>query len=108
VRAVSDLQESPPVPPTDEGGDARLGWLSAGVLFLVVGAGGLVGANLLLHRIAASGGSHFGPVWIGPSIGPYAWAVVVLGLLLSALGGVLLALGLRAPKGRFVLPGYPY
>ncbi|MCI4346741.1 MAG: hypothetical protein L3K07_08350 [Thermoplasmata archaeon] len=105
---MTELEESPPVPPADEGADTRIGWIAAGVLFLVAGAGGLIGLNLLLHRIATGSGSRWGPVWIGPTLGPYAWAVVVLGLLFTALGAVLLALGLRSPKGRFVLPGYPY
>ncbi|MCI4363983.1 MAG: hypothetical protein L3K13_06765 [Thermoplasmata archaeon] len=105
---MTELEESPPVPVSDEGGDARIGWIASGVLFLVAGAGGLIGANLLLHRIAPDSGTRYGPFWVGPTLGPYAWAVVVLGMLFVALGAVLLALGLRAPKGRFVLPGYPY
>jgi hypothetical protein len=105
---VTDLSERPPVPDPDEGGDVRIGWTAAGLLFLVVGFGGLVVGNFVAHRMAPPGGLRFGPWWIDNSLGPYAWALFVLGLLMSVLGAVLLYLSRRAAPGPFRLPGYSY
>ncbi|MCI4335500.1 MAG: hypothetical protein L3K04_07750 [Thermoplasmata archaeon] len=105
---MSELEERPPVPEADEGGNVRIGWTAAGVLFLLGGLGGLVLGNLLAHRLAPAAGVRYGPWWVGPALGPYAWAILALGLIMGVLGAVLLWLAHRSPRGRFVLPGYPY
>lgn len=105
---MSEVDERPPVPEPDEGGDVRIGWAAGGTLFIVVGFGGLVLGNYLVHRLAPAGGLRFGPWWIDSSLGPYAWALLVLGLLMTALGAILLYLSRRATPGPFRLPGYAY
>ena len=103
-----DVHEEPAVPPTDEGGDARYGYFAAGGLLIALGWGLGVVANVLLHLLAPSGGHRVWHAYFAPGLGPYAWAVLGLGLFSGALGVVLLGLGRSAPKGPFVLPGYPY
>jgi len=93
------------VPPYDPKGDVRLGYQIAGGLFIVLGWGFGVVVNLLLHRYAPSGGHRIENFWIGPSMGPYAWAIAGLGAVAGVLGVWLLALSRTAPKGPFVLPG---
>ena len=106
--AVTDLQDTPPVPPEDHGGDERIGWWVAGTLCLLGGWVGAVVLNLYLHHVAPAGGSRFGPVWIGPTMGPFAWTVFAGGVGAGLFGVVLCYLASRAPRGRFVLPGQPY
>ena len=103
-----DLQETPAVPPFDPEGDVRLGYFAAGGLLIALGWGVGVVVNILLHLFAPSGGRRWLNVYIGPTIGPYAWAVLGLGLFTGALGTVLVVLGRESPRGRFVLPGYDY
>lgn len=103
-----DLEESPAVPPFDAPGDVRLGYLVAGGLLVAVGWGLGVIVNVLLHVLAPSGGHRLWHLYFGPSLGPYAWATVGLGLFAGALGVVLLGLGRRSPPGPFVLPGAEY
>lgn len=103
-----DIQETPAVPPTDFGGDARLGYFIAGGLLIAVGWACAVGLNLLLHMWAGSGGLSLLGHRITSTLGPYAWATVAFGLFTGAMGVVLLALGRVSPKGRAVLPGYDY
>jgi len=105
---VVDLQETPAVPPFDPEGDVRLGYFAAGGLLIALGWGFGVVMNILLHVLAPSGGRRWFNVYIGPTLGPYAWAVIGLGLFTGALGTVLIALGRESPRGRFVLPGYDY
>lgn len=100
-----DLQETPAVPPSDPGGDVRLGYLGGGGLLVVLGWGVAVALNLLLHLTAPDSGHRVWTVYFGPTMGPYAWATFGLGLLAGAMGVVLLGLGRRSPKGPFVLPG---
>lgn len=96
------------MPPEDHGGDERIGWWVSGALCVVGGWVGAVALNLYLHRVAPSDGSMVGPVWIGPTMGPYAWAVLGGGVGAGLFGLVLFYLASRAPKGPFVLPGRAY
>lgn len=103
-----DVQETPAVPPTDFGGDARIGYFIAGGLLIAVGWAFAVGLNLLLHSYAGSGGMSLFGHRITSTLGAYAWATVAFGLFTGAMGVVLVALGRVSPKGPFVLPGYDY
>lgn len=86
----------------------RLGYFAAGGTLIAVGWGlGVIG-NGVAHLEAPSGGFRFYSWTIGRSMGPYAWALLGLGLLVGAFGLVLLLLGRGSPKGAFVLPGYDY
>ena len=105
---MTDLNETPPVPPTDAGGDERLGLQAAGALLIVVGFGLAVIGNIVLHLTAASTGSSFGPWTIFPTMGPYAWAVLILGFGSGLLGSVFLGIARGLAKGPAVLPGFPY
>ncbi len=105
---VSDLQEVPAVPPFDPQGDERAGYFAAGGVLIALGWGLGVAGNVLLHLTAPSGGAWTWGVYFGPQFGPYAWAVLGVGLITGALGVVLLGLGRDTPKGRLVLPGYEY
>jgi len=105
---VTDLREMPATPPFDPQGDVRLGYFLAGGLLVAVGWGIAVVGNVLAHRYAPAGGFRVGHAYFGPTLGPYAWAVLGLGLFTGALGVVLLFLGRAAPKGPVVLPGYDY
>jgi hypothetical protein len=103
-----DVQETPAVPPFDPQGDVRLGYFLAGGVLLAVGWGLGVIANVVVHLTAPSGGYHFDHLFVGPTFGPYAWAVAGLGAFSGAFGLVLVALGREAPRGPIVLPGYDY
>ena len=103
-----DLQETPAVPPTDYGGDVRLGYFVAGGVLIALGWGLGVVANLLLHYWAGSSRMTVAGHGLTSTLGPYAWAVFGLGLFTGAMGVVLLAFGRASPKGPFVLPGYDY
>lgn len=105
---MADLQEEPAVPPFDPQGDVRAGYFSAGALLLVLGWGFGVLANLWVHVASPESGSRWLGVYVGPSLGPYAGAVLGLGLFTGAFGLVLLGLGRRSPRGAVVLPGYDY
>jgi hypothetical protein len=102
---VVDLQETPAVPPFDPKGDVRLGFAIGGGILVAIGWGCGVALNLVLHHFAPGGGHRLWNVWIGPSLGPYAWAVLGLGLFTGVFGLVLVLLARDAPKGPFVLPG---
>ena len=102
-----DLQETPAVPPSDEGGDERAGSWITGALLVFVGWGLAVAANIVAHRIAPLSGLRLGPIVVYPGFGPYAWATFVGGLLTGLLGLVLLYIATRLPKGPLVLPGAP-
>jgi hypothetical protein len=103
---MTDIESMPATPPWDPEGDERAGYAAAGGLLVALGWGLGVAANLLLHVYAP--GFALGSVRIGGRLGPYAWGVFGLGLFAGALGVVLLAYARHAPKGRVVLPGYPY
>lgn len=105
---MEELSERPPVPPEERGGDERIGWWITGTLLLLVGWVGGVAANLALHRLAPASGWRIGPWWIGPTMGPYAWAVFGFGVAVGLFGLVLYGLARNAPRGKIVLPGYPY
>ena len=105
---MTNLDESPAVPPEDRGGDERLGYRIGGVLLLAVGWGLGVAVNIALHRLAPTAGQAIGPWRIYPVLGSYAWGVVALGLIAGTVGIFMLWLAGRAPAGRFVLPGYSY
>jgi len=105
---VVDIQETPAVPPTDPGGDERLGFFVAGALLVVLGWGIAVLLNLALHYLAGNAGMTVLGHRFTSALGSYAWAAVAFGLFTGAFGVVLLALGRTTPKGPFVLPGYDY
>ena len=105
---MEEATETPPVPPEDHGGDVRIGWRIAGGLSVLAGWGGAVVLNLLAHQYAPAGGSMWGPIWVGPTVGSYAWAVFGIGIGVGIFGVVMLYLAGRAPRGPFVLPGYSY
>ena len=94
---VVDLQETPAVPPMEPGGDERVGYYLAGGLLIFLGWGlGVVG-NVLLHRMAGSGGMALAWIRITSTFGDYAWATLGFGLFTGAIGAVLLALGRASP-----------
>lgn len=103
-----DLQETPATPPVDYGGDPQLGWLIAAAVLIFLGWWMAVVVNIAAHLFAPSGGYVLIWVHVYPSLGPYAWAILGLGLVTGALGVCLLALGRRSPRGPIVLPGYEY
>jgi hypothetical protein len=105
---VDPLDERPPVPPDDPGGDQRIGWWITGVLCVVMGWGVAVMENLILHLTASHVGFDLGPWWVGPTMGPYAWAVLAIGLFVGGFGIVLFHLASKSAPGPFRLPGYPY
>ena len=105
---MTDLQETPATPPEEYGGDARAGYLSAGFLFLVLGWGVGIVTNLLVHAIAPIGGQSFGPFWISPVWGTWAYGVAILGFFVGALGAAMMSIGWSMPEGTLVLPGYEY
>jgi hypothetical protein len=105
---MSDLSETPAVPPEPVGGNERVGLQVAGSLLLLLGVGGGVVLNLFLHAIAGPSGLKVGPWWIGPSLGWFGGTVLGLGVFAGAIGGALWALSFRTPRGPLHLPGYPY
>jgi hypothetical protein len=105
---VTDISETPAVPPTDPGGDERLGLQIAGLLLMVLGFGVGTLANLAAHMLAGPGGSSVGPWTVHTALGPFAWALLLLGFFTGLIGIAFLVLARDAPKGPVVLPGYPY
>jgi hypothetical protein len=106
---VTDLQEAPATPEEDHGGDERIGLRIAGgiLVFLGWGLAGIV--NVLLHLAAPVGGLElFGSWRVFPTLGPFAWAALGLGLFTGAIGVGLVYLAQSSPKGPFVLPGAAY
>jgi hypothetical protein len=103
-----DVAESPAVPPTDYGGDERLGLQIAGGLLVVLGWGLGVALNVLLHVTAPSGGRAVGPVVVFAHLGLFAWATLLIGLGTGALGAAIVLVGRASPKGPIVLPGFGY
>jgi hypothetical protein len=105
---VNDLQESPAVAPEDEGGNERFGLQIAGGLGIFVGWGLGVFLNVLLHASARHGGRVLGWVRIYPTLGPYAWAVLLVGLFTGLFGVGVLWVSRDSPRGAAVLPGTTY
>jgi hypothetical protein len=105
---VTDLQETPAVPPVDEGADERFGYFVAGGAMIAFGWGVAVGLNLLLHSAAGGSGYALWTIRLSSTLGSYAKATLALGVVAGLFGVVLLILGRASPKGRFVLPGAPY
>lgn len=105
---VTDLDELPAVPPEDRGGDERIGYLAGGIFLIVVGWGLGVLANIVVHRMAPAAGETIGPWHIFPMLGVYALGLVGLGAVGGVVGVFMLWLAHRAPRGKFVLPGYSY
>jgi hypothetical protein len=105
---VVDLQESPPVPAFEAGGDERWGYFAAGGLLIGAGWGVALALNVVLHRIAPSVGIGFLGLHVGPAWGPEGAAVALFGAFTGAFGVVLIALGRNSPRGPFVLPGVEY
>lgn len=105
---MTDLQETPAVPPFDPKGDERAGLLAAGTILVVVGWGFAVVLNLVMHYLAPSGGHWVAGVYLGPTLGAYAWALFGFGLVTGALGVAVLGVGRASPKGPLVLPGADY
>ncbi|MCI4344461.1 MAG: hypothetical protein L3J87_02400 [Thermoplasmata archaeon] len=105
---MTDLQETPAVPPADEGADERFGYFVAGGALIVFGWGVAVGLNLLLHAAAAGGSYSLWTIHLSSTLGSYAKATLAFGIVSGIVGVVLLALARGSPRGRFVLPGAPY
>ena len=103
-----DPEEAPAVPPEDRGGDERIGYAAGGVLLIVVGWGLGIALNLVLHHVAPASGEVVGPWRIYPTLGVYALGMLGVGALAGVVGVFMLWLSRRAPRGRFVLPGYSY
>ena len=78
---MTDLQNTPAVAPEDEGGNERVGLRIAGAPRLFVGWGLGVFVNVLLHVSAHSAGGSIGWVRVYPTLGPYAWGVLLLGVV---------------------------
>ncbi len=105
---MTDLQETPAVPPTDSGGDERAGFHVAGTLLVLLGWGFGVVVNLLVHWTAPAAGRSFGPFILFPAFGPYALAVLLFGAATGLLGLAILWIARSSPKGPLVLPGFAY
>ena len=105
---MTDLSESPAVPPMDAGGDERIGLQVAGLLLIVLGFGVGTFGNLAVHVSAGSGGTTVGPWTVHTALGPYAWAILLFGIASGLLGVAFLAIARDLPKGPAVLPGFPY
>jgi hypothetical protein len=105
---TTDLAETPAVPPFDPKGDERLGYAIAGGLLIALGWGVAVVLNVVLHRLAPSGGHRLLGVWFGPSLGVYAGAALAFGAATGLFGVVLLAYARSSPRGPIVLPGADY
>ena len=105
---MSDLSEMPAVPPMETGGDERAGFRAAGSLLVVLGWGfGLV-VNVLVHVGAPSTGRAIGPIVVFAHLGPFAWAILLFGAFVGALGVAILAVARASPRGPLVLPGFAY
>ena len=106
---MTDLQETPAVAPEDEGGNARAGFVVAGSLLIFVGWGLGVFLNVLLHESAHAGGRVLdGFVRIYPTLGPYAWSLLGLGLFAGVLGVAMIWLRRDETRGPLRLPGTSY
>jgi hypothetical protein len=105
---VVDLQETPAVPPTPSGGDDRMGTLIAGAILIFLGLDVAIAANLVLHVVAGPGGMTLGWMRITSTLGPYAEAVLGLGIVATAVGFGMILVGRTLPRGPFVLPGVDY
>lgn len=105
---MTDLRETPAVPPEDPGGDERLGLFLAGAILVVLGWGLALVLNLLLHAAAPSGGWLVGPSRITTHVGTYAWATAAFGLVTGFVGVAMFYVARQQPRGPFVLPGAAY
>ena len=105
---MTDLSETPAVPPVDPGGSERTGLAIAGALLVLIGFGGGVLAHLLAHLLGDSTGLAVGPWTVHSTLGPYAWALLVFGFVTGLIGVAFLAMARDEPKGPAVLPGFPY
>jgi hypothetical protein len=82
-----------------EDGDRRLGYFAAGSILLALGLGGGLFLNVVLHRLAPSGGLDLLLFRVYPGWSPYATVALGLGVLTSLVGGALLYLGWSSPTG---------
>lgn len=105
---MTDLQETPAVAPEDEGGNEKLGFQVAAAIGIFVGWGVGVFLNLLLHASAHAGGRVIGWVRIYPTLGPYAWAVLLVGLFTGLFGLGLLWVARASKSGPVRWPGTTY
>jgi hypothetical protein len=105
---VTDLQETPAVEPEEEGGNERAGLRVAGALAVFVGWGLGVFLNVLLHVSAHAGGRLVGWVRIYPTLGPYAWGVLLLGAFTGIFGVAMIWVSHDAKAGPLHLPGTSY
>ena len=103
-----DVQETPATPPEEYGGDERAGFVATGVFLVIVGWGVGILLNFLVHAEASAAGQSFGPFWIDPTFGVWAWGTAIVGFFAGLLGSAMLGIGWSMPRGPLVLPGYPY
>jgi len=103
-----DLQETAAVPPTDYGGDERVGLHTAGAILIGIGWAGALVLNLLYHALAPSTGLVVYLWRIYPHPGPIAIGVAILGFFTGVMGIAMVLLARQSPEGPMVLPGYDY
>ncbi len=80
-------------------GDRRVGYFVAGTILLLVGLGGGILLNVLLHHLAPPGGYGLGLFRVYPGWSAYASVALGLGVLTSLVGGAMLYFGWTTPRG---------
>ncbi len=85
-------------------GNQRAGFLAGGTLLLVVGMGGGLVLNLILHGAAPSGGINLGLFRVYPGWSLYDTIVATLGIIASLIGIGMIWFGFDMPAGPLRLP----
>ncbi len=80
-------------------GDRRVGYFIAGTILLLIGLGGGLLLNVLLHRLAPAEGYGLGLFRVYPGWSAYASVAFGLGVLTALVGGAMLYLGWSTPRG---------
>lgn len=88
----------------DDSGNVRAGFLGGGALLVVLGLGGGLMLNLLLHSFAPSSGIDLFLVKVYPGWSLYASLVAVGGIVASIIGMGMLWVGFDYPPGPIGLP----